>query len=108
MLKDFIIFKKVIKKDKVNFESYFGRREKDKKCIGVKLSNKMKEYFAKYKFPVKINISDDNCFITKTTKNDKDYKTLVIWDAPENVEENVEIPHLSIDEQLDAEKDLPF
>lgn len=105
MLKDFIIFKKVIKKDKVNFDSYFGRREKDKKCIGVKLSNKMKEYFTKYKFPVKININDNNCFITK---NNKGYKTLVIWDAPENVEENVEIPHLSINEQLDAEKDLPF
>lgn len=101
MLENFIIFKKIIKKDKVNFDSYFGRREKDKKCIGVKLSNKMKEYFTKYKFPVKININDDNCFITK---NDKDYKTLVIYGEPTNVQENVEIPHLSINEQLDADE----
>lgn len=105
MLENFIIFKKVIKKDKVNFDTYFGRREKDKKCIGVKLATKMKDYFNKYKFPVKININDDCCFITKDAKG---YKTLVIWNIPENIEENVAIPHLSINEQLDTEKDLPF
>lgn len=105
MLENFIIFKKVIKKDKVNFDTYFGRREKDKKYIGVKLATKMKDYFNKYKFPVKININDDCCFITKDAKG---YKTLVIWNMPESIEENVEIPHLSINEQLDAEKDLPF
>lgn len=101
MLKDFIIFKKVIKKDNASFNSYFGRRENDKKCIGVKFSKKIKEFFEKYKYPIKINIIDDNCFITK---NNKGYKVLMIHDVPENVEENVEIPHLSINEQLDGDE----
>lgn len=105
MLKDFIIFKKVIKKDNGSFDSYFGRRENDKKCIGVKFSKKIKEFFEKYKYPIKIDIGEDNCFITK---NNKGYKVLMIHDGAENVEENVTIPHLSINEQLDAEKDLPF